>query len=173
MVGGIIQIVSLVTVVVTLYFAAAQTRKLEKQVNISNLFSRYEVLNHASERYEAALALVFQRPELRPYLFERKPLDLSGEALARALTIADLMAGAVDYAVRVGSRFPEDARSGWTEVAEVMARQPLFQRIVNEQPHHFPDLMRFFAAHTATGLPATTSPGDRIEPDQAISGSRS
>lgn len=154
MAGDIVQILSLVAVVVTLYFAAAQTRKLEKQVNIANLFSRYEVLNHASERYDSALALIFQRPELRPYLFERRPLDLSGEELARALTIADLMAGAVDYAVRVGSRFPDDARSDWTKVAEVMAKQPLFQRIVNEQPHHFPDLGRFFAAAT---VPSSTT----------------
>ncbi|MFB9235795.1 hypothetical protein ACFFWC_09590 [Plantactinospora siamensis] len=144
MLANAIQIFGLLAVVVTLYFAGVQTRKLQQQLDLTNLFSRYEVLNHSSERYDAALALVFQRPQLRPYIFGRRPLDLGEEDLARALVIADLMAGAVDYAVRVGARFPEDAQSGWTEVAEDMAAQPLFQRVVNEQPHHFPDLIRIF-----------------------------
>ncbi|MFJ8580613.1 hypothetical protein [Micromonospora sp. NPDC093277] len=144
MISNIVEIVSLIAAAIALYFAATQTRKLQKQVHISNLFSRYEVLNHASERYDSALALVFQRPELRPYIFEQKPLDLHDEELARALTVADLMAGAVDYAVRVGPLFPDDARSDWTVVAKEMAKQPLFQTIVNEQPHQFPDLVEYF-----------------------------
>lgn len=143
MLGDVAQIAGLIAVAITLYFASIQTNRLRKQVDIANLFSRYEALNHASERYDSGLALIFQRPELRPYIFERKPVDLKGDDLARALTVADLMAGAVDYALRVGSRFP-DTGSDWSAVAIEMAKQPIFQEIVAEQPHQFPDLAPFF-----------------------------
>ncbi|MFY1625691.1 hypothetical protein ACN261_08405 [Micromonospora sp. WMMD723] len=144
MVDDVIQIFSLAAVIVTLYFASLQTKRLREQITISNLFSRYEALNHASERYDVALSLIFQRPEFRPYIFERKPVDLQGDDLARALTVADLMAGAVDYAIRVGARFPDDTHSDWAVVAEEMAKQPIFRAIVSEQPHQFPDLLAYF-----------------------------
>ncbi|GAA1658002.1 hypothetical protein ACFQY4_17415 [Catellatospora bangladeshensis] len=144
MVSDVAQIIGLVAIAITLYFASQQTKRLRQQVDLANLFSRYEALNHASERYDNGLALIFQRPELRPYVFQRKPLDLTGDDLARVLTVADLMAGAVDYALRVGARFPDDPSSDWTAVAVEMARQPVFQALVQEQPHQFPDLIRHF-----------------------------
>lgn len=152
MIDNVIQVLGLLAVVIALYFASAQARGLRKQVHIANLFSRYEALSHASERYDTGLALIFQRPDLRPYVFERKRLDLQGDDLARALTVADIMAGATDYAVRVGERFPDGLRTDWHAVAAEMARQPLFQAIVHEQPHQFPGLAQYFFAN---GTPAT------------------
>jgi hypothetical protein len=144
MIGDILQILSLVGVLLALYFTSAQTRKLQKQINISNLYSRYDALHHANERYDAGLAMLFQRPDLRPYVFQRKPVDLSGEELDRALIVADQMAGAVDHALRVGDRFPDDEHGGWSPVAQEMARTPLFRAIVREKPLDFPDLSRYF-----------------------------
>lgn len=92
MIADAVQIFSLFVVIVTLYFAGVQTRKLQRQLDLTNLFSRYEVLNHSSERYDAALALLFQAPELRPYVFGGKRLNLCGAELSRALIVADLMA---------------------------------------------------------------------------------
>jgi len=157
MIGTIIQALSLVGVIVAIYFASAQTRKLQKQVHISNLYSRYDALHHASERYDAGLAMLFQRPDLRPYVFRHKPLDLTGEDLHRALIVADQMAGAVDHALRVGDRFPDDGHGGWSSVAEDMARTPLFHAIVREKPLDFPDLSgRYFPDyHHAPAVPAT------------------
>jgi hypothetical protein len=142
MTGDIIQAVSAVAVVVTLFFLAIQTNKLQKQTDISNLIGRYETLNHSSERYDNALALMFERPEIRPYIYERKPLDLVGEDLDRALIVADMMAGAVDYAIRVQYRFPDETtHADWVGVARDMARQPLFQKLFSEI-QQFPDLVR-------------------------------
>ncbi|WP_229074872.1 hypothetical protein [Actinoplanes sp. DH11] len=149
MVGEVVQVVSLVAVAVTTYFAGMQAQRLRKQITISNLFSRYEALNHASERYDAGLALIFQRPDLRPYIFDGKPLDLDGDELARLLTVADLMAGAVDYALRVGSRFP-DVGSDWTGVAVEMTKQPAFRVLVLSRPHEFPDLVQHFERPAVT-----------------------
>ncbi|GIF21643.1 hypothetical protein BJ973_004913 [Actinoplanes tereljensis] len=144
MIAIIFQALSFVGVLIALYFAAMQTRKLQKQVSISNLYSRYEALHHANERYDAGLAMLFQRPDLRSYVFRRKPVDLVGDDLDRALIVADQMAGAVDHALRVGDRFPDEGRGDWSAVAEEMARTPLFQAIVSEKPTDFPDLSRFF-----------------------------
>ncbi|WP_127502670.1 hypothetical protein [Actinoplanes solisilvae] len=136
--------ISLVGVVFALYFASLQTRRLQKQIHISNLYSRYDALHHANERYDAGLAMLFQRPDLRPYIFQRRPVDLVGEDLDRALIVADQMAGAVDHAIRVGERFPDDEHGGWASVAEEMAKTPLFRAIVKEKPLDFPDLGRYF-----------------------------
>jgi hypothetical protein len=68
-----VQVAGLIVVVATLYFVSVQTSRLRKQVDIANLFSRYEALSHASERYDGGLTLIFQRPDLRPYIFEQKP----------------------------------------------------------------------------------------------------
>lgn len=144
MIGNILQTLSLVGVLLALFYTSSQTRKLQKQINISNLYSRYDALHHANERYDAGLAMLFQRPKLRPYVFQRKPVDLVGEDLDRALIVADQMAGAVDHALRVGDRFPDDEHGGWAPVAEEMAWTPIFQAIVHEKPLDFPDLGRYF-----------------------------
>jgi hypothetical protein len=115
-----------------------QTRKLQQQVQLSNLFSRYEALNHACERYDAGLAMLFERPDLRPYVLGDKALDLRGEDLARALVVADQMLGAMDYAMRVGSRFPDDADGDWSTVVSEMAKRSVFQAVIAEKPHEFP-----------------------------------
>jgi hypothetical protein len=68
-----VQVAGLIVVVATLHFVSVQTSRLRKQVDIANLLSRYEALSHASERYDGGLTLIFQRPDLRPYIFEQKP----------------------------------------------------------------------------------------------------
>jgi hypothetical protein len=166
--GSIVQILSLLAVLLALYFAAAQTRKLQRQVHIANLFSRYEALHHANERYDAGLAMLFSRPELRPYVMEGKPLDISGEELACALVVADQMAGAVDHALRVGTRFPEDEGGDWSSVAEEMAMIPLFQAIVSEKSHHFPDLVKYFPKdNNPAGTSVASSDADLIDDGRA------
>ena len=158
MVANILQAVSLIGVVFALYFASLQTRRLQKQIHLSNLYSRYDALHHANERYDAGLAMLFQRPDLGPYVFQRKPLDLTGDDLARALIVADQMAGAVDHALRVGERFPDEGHGGWGPVAAEMARTPLFRAIVAEKPLDFPDLGRYFTDDLDTpGPPAQDS----------------
>jgi hypothetical protein len=155
MIGNILQALGLIGVAIAIYFASVQTRKLQKQLHISNLYSRYDALHHANERYDAGLAMLFQRPDLREYVFCRKPIDLVGEDLQRALIVADQMAGAVDRALRVGDRFPDKGHGGWAPVAEEMARTPLFQMIVREKPLDFPDLDRYFPENgQAPAVPA-------------------
>ncbi|MDR7326963.1 MULTISPECIES: hypothetical protein [Catenuloplanes] len=119
--------------------------------------SRYETLGHASERYDVGLQLIFQRPDFRPYIFERKSIDLTGDDLARVLIIADLMAGAADYAVRVGSRFPDDTGSDWIGVAQAMTMQPVFRKLTLERPYEFPDLIKFFQTEVDDQTPPPTS----------------
>ncbi|MEV0902979.1 hypothetical protein [Actinoplanes sp. NPDC049802] len=155
MLGNVVQIVSLVAVAFTIYFAAVQAKRLRAQITIANLFSRYEALNHASERYDAGLGMLFQRPDLRPYIYERRPLDLEGDDLARVMVIADVMAGATDYALRVADRFPDNA-SDWNSVAAEMTRQPVFQALIAERPHEFSDLVRHFALPVRETGPAIT-----------------
>ncbi|MBG0566477.1 hypothetical protein [Actinoplanes aureus] len=144
LIKDVAQIISLAGVIFAIYYASSQTRKLQRQIHISNLYSRYDALHHANERYDAGLAMLFQRPELRPYIFARKPVDLAGEDLDRALIVADQMAGAVDHALRVGDRFPDPDDEGWPPVAREMVRTPIFQTIVGEKPLDFPDLGKYF-----------------------------
>ena len=151
MIGTVTQILSLAAVVAALYFSAVQTSKLRRQVQLSNLFSRYEALNHACERYDAGLAMLFQRPDLRPYVLGDKPLDLRGEDLARALVVADQMLGAMDYALRVGSRFPDAGDGDWSLVVREMAKRSVFQAVIKEKPHEFPDLVNYFRLEDKPG----------------------
>ena len=169
MVANSLQVLSLIGVVFALYFASVQTRRLQKQVHIANLYSRYDALHHANERYDAGLAMLFERPDLRPYIFQRKSIDLAGEDLSRALIVADQMAGAVDHALRVGKRFPDDGHGDWTSVAEEMAKTPLFRAIVREKPQDFSDLSIFFLndgnlspfdGSPPNDGPADSNPGD-------------
>ena len=153
MINSVAQTASAVAVLVTLIFLASQTRKLQRQIDLNNLFNRYEALNHSSERYDHALALLFQQPHLRPYVYEERPLDLTGDDLSRALIIADMMAGAVDYAIRVGEKFPEDEVSDWRVVAEDFSRQPLFRHLVTAIPHQFPDLAPYFGDYSMAQRP--------------------
>lgn len=150
MINSVAQTASAVAVLVTLMFLASQTRKLQRQIDLNNLFNRYEALNHSSERYDHALALLFQQPNLRPYVYDERPLDLTGDDLSRALIIADMLAGSVDYAIRVGDKFPEEAASDWRVVAEDFSRQPLFQHLVTAIPHQFPDLALYFGIDSTT-----------------------
>jgi hypothetical protein len=143
MVADIVQAVSIVAVVVSLFFVAVQTSKLKEQTDISNLIGRYETLNHASERYDAALGLLFQQPHLRPYLFDEQPVDLIGDDLSRGLIVADLMVGAADYALRVAGRFADTVQPGWEELALDLGRQPLVRKLLDNEAHSFPDLVRF------------------------------
>jgi hypothetical protein len=166
MIGNILQGLGLIGVAFAIYFASAQTRRLQKQVHISNLYSRYDALHHANERYDAGLAMLFQRPDLRAYVFGRKPLDLVGDDLQRALIVADQMAGAVDHALRVGDRFPDDGHGGWGSVAEEMARTPVFQAIVREKPLDFPDLGKHFP-EVGKEPSGTTAPAESGETDGA------
>ncbi|GAB3939124.1 hypothetical protein [Micromonospora vulcania] len=159
MIGNVLQALSLVGVVLALYFASVQTRKLQKQVHIANLYSRYEALHNANQRYDAGLAMLFQRPDLRPYIFQRKPLDLIGEDLDRALIVADQMAGAVDHALRVGDRFPDNERGDWSSVAKEMSKTPVFLAIVREKPADFADLGRYFPGDHEIPSPITELEG--------------
>jgi hypothetical protein len=161
MINSVAQTASAIAVLITLAFLASQTRKLQRQIDLNNTFNRYEALNHSSERYDQALALLFQQPQLRPYIYEEKPLDLTGVDLDRALIIADMLAGAVDYALRVGEKFPDEGTSDWGVVAEDFARQPLFRHLVSRIPHQFPDLAPFFADNPAL-LPSAPT-GDATE----------
>jgi len=162
MINSVAQTASAIAVLITLAFLASQTRKLQRQIDLNNTFNRYEALNHSSERYDHALALLFQQPHLRPYIYEEKQLDLTDADLDRALIIADMLAGAVDYAIRVGEKFPDDGRSDWGVVAEDFARQPLFRRLVAGMPHQFPDLAPFFADHLAS-LPSAPTDDATVE----------
>jgi hypothetical protein len=88
-------------------------------------------------------------------------LDLVGEDLDRALIVADQMAGAVDHALRVGDRFPDNGHGGWSAVAEEMVRTPIFQAIVQEKPLDFPDLNKYFPKHSSSpALPPAQRDGE-------------
>jgi hypothetical protein len=135
--------VSAIAVVVSVLILARQTRKLAQQTDISNLMGRYEALHGASERYDNALALIFEHPELRPYIFEGKALTPDDPNRDRAMLVAGMMAGALDSANRVAKRFPDNEhQSGWQQMAIASAQWPVFRELLTKSPHEFLDLMR-------------------------------
>ncbi|GAA1654925.1 hypothetical protein [Actinoplanes couchii] len=157
MIGDIADSVSAVAVVVSLLLLARQTAKLREQTEITNLMGRYEALNSASERYDQALMLLVQYPELRPYVLDGHPLDDDDPNRDRALLVADLMAGAIDHANRVSQRFPDPRHDqGWQRMAVAASRRPVFQAVLSRNPHEFPDLM---AALADAGRPLDDGPG--------------
>jgi hypothetical protein len=151
MIGDIADSVSAVAVVASLLLLARQTAKLREQTEITNLMGRYEALSSASQRYDQALMLIFQYPELRSYLLEGHPLGDDDPNRERALLVADIMAGAIDHANRVAKRFPDPQHDqGWQRMAVAVSTRPVFQTLLSRTPHEFPDLM---AALADTGRP--------------------
>lgn len=146
MIGDVAESVSAIAVVASLLLLARQTAKLREQTEITNLMGRYEALSSASERYDHALMLIFQYPELRPYLLEGHPLDADDPNHERALLVADIMAGAIDHAIRVAGRFPDPQHDpGWQRMAVVISTRPVFRTLLSRTPHEFPDLMAALA----------------------------
>jgi hypothetical protein len=142
MVSDIAQAIGACGVIVSLMLLAWQTKKLGKQIEISNLQSRYQTLHDANERYDHALSLIFSHPELRPYFYERQPCPKDDPNRPRALIVAEIIADAIDHAMRVASQFPDEThKSGWKNNALAMAKQPIFIEVLLECPDYFPDLL--------------------------------
>ena len=129
-------------VVASLVLLTWQAKKLGKQIEISNLQSRYQALHNANERYDHALGLIFAYPELRPYFYERRPCPEGDPNRPRALIVAEIIADSIDHAMRVASQFPDEThKSGWKNNAFTMAKQPIFIEVLTECAGYFPDLL--------------------------------
>jgi hypothetical protein len=142
LVSDIAQAIGACGVIVSLILLTWQTKKLGKQIEISNLQGRYQTLHDANERYDHALGLIFAHPELRPYFYERQPCPKDDPNRPRALIVAEIIADAIDHALRVANQFPdEDHKTGWRNNAFNMAKQPIFIEVLVEFPGYFPDLL--------------------------------
>lgn len=142
MVSDAAQIIGALGVIISLMLLAWQTKNLGKQIEISNLQGRYQTLHNAIERYHHALGLIFTHPELRPYFYEQQPCPQDDPNRPRVLVVAEIIADAIDHAVRVSGQFPDQAhKSGWKSSALAMAKQPIFIELLMESPNYFPDLI--------------------------------
>lgn len=140
--SDIAQAIGACGVIVSLMLLAWQTKKLGKQIEISNLQGRYQTLHDANARYDHALGLIFAHPELRPYFYERQSCHKDDPNRPRALIVAEIIADAIDHAVRVASQFPDEThKSGWKSNALTMAKQPIFIEVLMEFSDYFPDLL--------------------------------
>lgn len=140
--SNIAQTIGALGVIISLTLVAWQTKELRKQIEISNLQSRYQTLHNAIASYHNALGLIYNHPELRPYFYERQACPQDDPNRPRALVVAEIIADSIDHAIRVAGQFPgQTHRPGWKSTALDMAKQPIFIEVLTRFPEYFPDLL--------------------------------
>jgi hypothetical protein len=145
MISSVVQIVGALGVVVSLFLLAWQTRKLGRQIAIGNVGGRYQSMGAANDRYHGVLQLIFQNPELRPYLYDEKPCSLEDPNRDRLLMACEMLADSIDHAMSVTNRYSDVPHySGWESIARFYYRQPIFSEAIELLPY-FPDLNRYLS----------------------------
>jgi hypothetical protein len=139
-VGDVAQLIGSIGVIGSLLLMAWQTRQLAHQTAVSNTVGKTAARYNALERLHDIHKLIIEYPELRPYFYGSKPCPVGDPLRARVLTLAEMMADAIDYGLGVARQFPPVLTDSWYLTALAAAKQPVMQEIVRANPDYWPDL---------------------------------
>ena len=121
---------------------AWQTRTLAQQAKISNAIAGTSVLHDTLESVREIFMLFVERPELRAYFYENKPCPKRGSTRARLLTIADMLADALEDGL-VGTRLVPSSEStdDWKDYSRYMVEHsPVLRELLASFPQWWPNL---------------------------------
>src|SRR5690349_8199874 len=93
-IGQVAGVVGVITSVLTL---AWQMRGLVHQTKMSNALGVIQAHHSSMERHHALLSTIVDKPELRPYFYDRKPCPPDDPLRETLLTMAEMMADAAEY----------------------------------------------------------------------------
>lgn len=138
-----IEFLTLVALVASFLALAWQGKEVAAATRFASMTSVESTMAHLASNFGAVLQLLVTYPELRPYVYDGEPLPESGNELARAQTLCELLCDAAENTLVVTARMPHAAKDldGWTSYSRSFLRNsPGCASIVEAYPDWYPML---------------------------------
>ncbi|WP_159088294.1 hypothetical protein [Streptomyces sp. 303MFCol5.2] len=128
--------------VLSILFAARQTRELARQTVLNNGISAASAVHNSLERLHAIDSMLFENPQYIHYFYAGCPVPHDEEERLRVLTLANMFADSLDYGLLIKSLAPEtDNYECWNEYVDgMLANAPAIRFVVSQHPTWWPSL---------------------------------
>ncbi|MEO3746737.1 hypothetical protein [Plantactinospora sp. B5E13] len=138
----IVDVVGLVLVVVSLLFAAVQTRELAKQTRLNNGITRVTATSGLATLTQGWYQHLVRDPSLRPYFFAGRSCPPRGDERAVLVSLAELLADVLEGDLRTTALLPGfDFAQQWHEwPAHMLRNSPVLVEVVEAHPAWWPAL---------------------------------
>lgn len=124
-------------------FIAKQAYELVSQSRAANRRAAFEAAQAATHDIDAVLAVLVERPELRPYFFDNVATADEAERRARVLTLGIWMLDALAGGVHAEEFDNENSSHPMKTYAEEMLKaSPVMRDLLDEHPHWWGRLQR-------------------------------
>ncbi|MEU5955489.1 hypothetical protein [Streptomyces sp. NPDC047525] len=132
--------------VLSILFAARQTRELARQTNINNGISAASAVHNSLDRLHGIGSALFENPQYIPYFYAGSSLPQEEAERLRILVLAEMFADSLDYGLLIKSLAPEtDNYDCWDEyVAGMLESAPAIRFVVSQHPTWWPTLTQRF-----------------------------
>jgi hypothetical protein len=132
--------------VLSILFAARQTRELARQTKINNGISAASAVHNSLDRLHSIDSMLFENPQYIPYFYSGSPLPQAGAERLQVLILAEMLADSLDYGLLIKSLAPEtDNYDCWDEYVEGMLENaPAIRFVVSRHPTWWPSLTEHF-----------------------------
>ncbi len=171
MLTSISAIGGLVGLVFSVILLSFQTRAVARQTKISNSIAAMSAIRDSTTDLREIYSFFIDRPELRPYFYGAKPCPQWGRTRARVLTIAEMLADALESGHLATQLAPaSESHDDWIDYCKSMLRTgPAFADLVRRYPAWWPRLHRLLGADTTFGCSGAfdETPGGRRPPGSA------
>jgi hypothetical protein len=135
--------------VLSILFAARQTRELARQTKINNGIAAASAVHNSLDRLHGIDTMLFENPQYIPYFYAGHALPATEAERLRVLVLANMFADSFDYGLLIKSLAPEtDNYECWDEYVEgMLTNAPAIRFVVSRHPtwwptltHRFPDI---------------------------------
>ena len=129
---------------VSVALLALQTRAVVKQTTISNSIAGMGALRDSTTDLREIFAIFIDRPELRAYFYDGKLCPSRGRDRARVLTIAEMLADALETSHLATRLAPSsESHEDWIGYCHYMLHaSPSVANLVRQHPEWWPILSR-------------------------------
>jgi hypothetical protein len=142
-------VVGLLGLAVSVALLALKTRAVIKQTMISNSIAGVSALRDSTTDLREIFAIFISRPELRAYFYGRKQCPLSGRKRARVLTIAEMLADALEAGHLATKLAPSsESHEDWIGYCRYMLdASPALASLVQQHSAWWPKLSKLLLGH--------------------------
>jgi hypothetical protein len=143
----------LVLVTASLVFAGIQTRELARQRRLSNGVARTTAVLEINALTRAWYDPLLERPELRPYFYDRQECPPDNPHRARVVVISELLADVIECNLRMVETMPGDKYyESWHHwPGEMLTMSPILRETVGTYPRWWPALALLCDSINANG----------------------
>jgi hypothetical protein len=138
-----LQVLSLLAVVASVLVLAWQTKQVATATTLASKTAVAAAMSDTTAHVRAVLQTLLTYPELRPFIFGGESLPLSGQELARAQTLCEMLFDSLEVTLEVVANLPgaDSALTGWSDYAESVPRDsPGSAAHVSAHPNWYPRL---------------------------------